>query len=507
MILKKTLLLAIVLLASVTAHAQWQTITNGNLWKDTKGNDVQAHAPGFLQVGDRWYMVGEDRSNQWNPDVNMYSTKDFQTWKFEGKVIGNGVSHPSLGTDRMIERAKLLYCPKTKKYVMWMHWEALDYSASEAAVFVADKVTGPYKYHWSGRPMGIKSRDCNVFVDDDGTAYFISTTEENQHLGLFRLSDDYLSVVEHTQLCPYKRREAPAIVKVQGIYYMISSACSGWDSNQAQLATSKSLTSGWTDLVDVGNPNSWDTQAAAILTFQGTKATTYVYVGDRWQDPALPESKTIMFPVSFKMGRMTFDYQRQWDLDIKTGKWRATPRTDLIPKDQWRLLYASSQDSLSTAANAFDGDAATLWLTSQPTDSAYLALPDSAQMITEGQQQGPPIGRDGRPFRPDMRHMRKPRAIHHELQIDMGATYNVSGLIVTPRQDNTLQGVIRDYELYLSNDGQTWGEPVSKGWMTWDTEISFPTTNARYVRLVALSEYSRRDVASMAELTLVQSPE
>ena len=192
--------------------SNWMTLRNGALWKDDRGEVVQAHGAGFLQVGDTWYMIGEDRNNTWNPDVNMYSTKDFVNWKFERKIIRNGSTHPSLGNGRFIERPKLMYCRKTGKYVVWCHWEQGNYGASEAAVFYCDSVNGDYKFHWAGRPLGVKSRDCNVFVDDDGTAYFISTIEENQHLGLFRLSDDYLSAVEYTELFKWQSREVTLIL-------------------------------------------------------------------------------------------------------------------------------------------------------------------------------------------------------------------------------------------------------------------------------------------------------
>lgn len=302
--------------------ASWTTIKNGDMWKDSDGKDVQAHGAGFLQVGDTWYMIGEDRSQPWCPDVNMYSSKDLVNWKFERKIIENGVTHPDLGEARMIERPKLLYCAKTGKYVVWCHWESRDYSASEAGVFVCDSINGPYKYHWGGRPLGVKSRDCNVFVDDDGTAYFISTIEENQHLGLFKLSDDYLSAVEYTELFKYQSREAPAIVKVDGLYYMLSSACTGWEPNPCKLSYSKSLTEGWSELKQIGDDIAYDTQAASILTIRGKKKTTYLYVGDRWMDPELPESKTIIFPISFADGDCRFEYVPKFDISFRTGKCR-----------------------------------------------------------------------------------------------------------------------------------------------------------------------------------------
>ena len=199
----------------------WTTITNGQLWYDTDGNVVQAHAPGFLKEGNTWYMVGEDRANSWNPDVNLYASEDLQHWRFMGKIIENGVTTPELGKTRFIERAKILHNKKTGKYVVWCHWEGDNYAASEAACFVADQITGPYRLQWSGRPLGVKSRDCNVFVDNDGTAYFISTTTENTDLGLFRLSSDYLSVKKHSRLMEGQRREAPVIVRVDGLYALV----------------------------------------------------------------------------------------------------------------------------------------------------------------------------------------------------------------------------------------------------------------------------------------------
>lgn len=320
-------LLIITLLFSIVCgmfakKGNWTTITNGELWYDTDGKVVQAHGAGFLQVGDTWYMIGEDRGNSWRPDVNMYSSKDLQHWKFEAKIIENGVTHPDLGKGRFIERPKLLYNKKTKRFVVWCHWEGKSYGASEAGVFYADKITGPYKFHSGERPLGIKSRDCNVFVDDDGTAYFISTIEENQHLGFFKLADDYLSATSCTTLFKRMSREAPAIVKVDGTYYMLSSACTGWDPNQCKLSYSKNMLEGWSQLENIGDRIAYDTQAASILTIKGTKQTTYLYIGDRWMDPDLPNSKTIIFPLVFKDGKCEIVPRDKFEINFKTGEWR-----------------------------------------------------------------------------------------------------------------------------------------------------------------------------------------
>ncbi len=322
---KSIVMLALMLCMAMAVTArkgEWTTIRNGQLWMTEEGESVQAHAPGFIYENGRWYMVGEDRSHAWNPDVNLYSSTDLQNWKFERKIIENRVTDPRLGRSRMIERAKLMHNPRTGKYVVWCHWESRNYGASEAACFESDSVNGAYRLIWSGRPLDIKSRDCNIFQDTDGQAYFVSTTEENQHLGLFTLADDYLSVIHHTQLFPHQRREAPVIVHVGDRYFMLSSACTGWAPNQCKYAYSDNLHDGWSQLKNVGDEVAYRTQAAAVLEIKGTKQTTYLYVGDRWMDPTLPESKTIIFPISFKGTECEFYYRDQFEINFETGEWR-----------------------------------------------------------------------------------------------------------------------------------------------------------------------------------------
>ncbi len=441
------------------------TIRNGALWTDNRGKVVQAHGAGFLQVGDTWYMIGEDRSNTWNPDVNMYSTKDFVTWKFERKIIRNGTTHPDLGSSRFIERPKLMYCKNTGKYVVWCHWESSNYGASEAAVFYCDSVNGNYKFHWAGRPLGVKSRDCNVFVDNDGTAYFISTIEENQHLGLFRLSDDYLNAVEYTELFKWQGREAPAIVRKDDTYFMMFSACSGWAPNKASYSYSKSLTSGWSSRIDIGNNIAYDTQAASILTLTGSKGTSYVYVGDRWQDPDLPNSKTILFPITINGTSISFQYKPRFDMDLPTGQCYTSSSSHLLTKEQWSILACSSQETSAedgAAANAIDGNTETKWHTRYNGSTA---------------------------------------SAPHYLEIDLGSEQQLAGFLCTPRNDGSENGLIRKYLFLTSADGKQWTAASGGTWLPYWSEVYFAPVKARYVRLVA----TEGEFASLAELDLLSS--
>lgn len=38
------------------------TIANNEFWNDTAGHRIEAHGGGFIQVGDTWYWIGEDKS-------------------------------------------------------------------------------------------------------------------------------------------------------------------------------------------------------------------------------------------------------------------------------------------------------------------------------------------------------------------------------------------------------------------------------------------------------------
>ena len=94
----------------------------------------------------------------------------------------------------------------------------------------------------------------------------------------------------------------------------------------------------------------------------------------------------------------------------------------------------------------------------------------------------------------------------HALTVDLGQARPLRGLRYLPRQDMS-NGRVAEFEVQLSADGTTWGEPVARG--TWPDsaagqEVSFPAQSARYVRLTAKSEVNHHAFASVAELELLQ---
>ena len=95
----------------------------------------------------------------------------------------------------------------------------------------------------------------------------------------------------------------------------------------------------------------------------------------------------------------------------------------------------------------------------------------------------------------------------HWVDFDAGKQKVIKGFTYLARQDGSLNGCIKDYEIYVSNDNKTWGEPVAKGSFEKTAKLQKvmfgKPIKARYVRLRALNEQSGQDYASGAEFTLV----
>ncbi|MFJ8942090.1 RICIN domain-containing protein [Streptomyces sp. NPDC102395] len=286
------------------AQAAPRTIANGTQFTDTSGNPVHAHGGGVLKVGGYYYWFGENR----NADntfryVDAYRSTDLKTWEFRNHVLTQA-SAPELATAN-IERPKVMYNAATGKFVLWMHKEnGVDYSEARAAVAVSDTVDGNYAWRGSFRPLGRHmSRDLTVFVDTDGAGYMISAARENYDLQIYRLTADYTGVASLVA-DPWHggHREAPALFKRGGVYFMLTSGATGWNPNQQQYATATSIAGPWTAMANVGDSTAYGSQTAYVLPVQGSSGTSYLYLGDRWGNSfggTVNDSRHVWLPLAF----------------------------------------------------------------------------------------------------------------------------------------------------------------------------------------------------------------
>ncbi len=336
-------------------------------WLDVDGKPINAHGGGIMFHDCLAYWYGECRpvGADWQDariGVSVYCSDDLVNWRDCGvclSVVHDEPGHP-LESGCKIERPKVIYNAKTGKFVMWWHHDLIGrgHSSALAGVAVADSPTGPFKFlrvlrpnlgYWpiniepgqqvamvpdattnsrfSGGPMeevkahniiardypiGQMARDMTLYLDDDGKAYHIFSSEENSTLHIAELSDDFLT---HTgnfmRVFQHRWMEAPCIFKHDGQYYFLGSGCTGWAPNDARSATAPGIFEPWTEL---GNPCrginqenghgpelTFGGQSTCVFTIPGTDQSYAMF--DLWKPDDLHDSRYLWLPVKWEEGK------------------------------------------------------------------------------------------------------------------------------------------------------------------------------------------------------------
>ncbi|MFJ9038080.1 RICIN domain-containing protein [Streptomyces sp. NPDC102406] len=325
--------LAAAFLTAAPAQAAPQTIANGTRFTTGSGDPVHAHGGGVIKVGAYYYWFGEHR----NDDntfryVDAYRSSDLKNWEFRNHVLTQASAGELAAAN--IERPKVMYNAATGTFVMWMHKEgATDYGEARAAVAVSDTVDGAYTYRGSFRPLGAHmSRDLTVFTDTDGTGYLVSAARDNYDLHLYRLTADYTGIASlAADPWPGGHREAPALFKRDGVYFMLTSGATGWNPNQQQYATAPSPAGPWTGWKNIGDATAYGSQTAYVLPVQGSAGTSYLYMGDRWGNSfgaTVNDSRYVWLPLTFPTSTsMTMSWTPEISVDTATGTITATSAT------------------------------------------------------------------------------------------------------------------------------------------------------------------------------------
>jgi hypothetical protein len=349
----------------------------GKLWLDTDGEHINAHGGGFFFYDNKYYWFGEHKisgkeGNKAMVGVRVYSSKDLYNWKNEGVAlqVSNDLNS-KLIKGCIIERPKVIYNKKTKKFVMWFHHELKDqgYEAALTGVAVSDNVAGPYNYidsfrihpgilpqnfseddfsnaemienreneNWKEKVVkgaffvrdfegGQMSRDMTLYVDDNQMAYHITASEENQTILISKLSDDYLSLTnEYIRVLPGERNEAPAIFKKDRKYFMFSSGLTGWKPNPGKLAVSDDMMGDWRF---IGNPcrgteeeknTTFWSQSTYVIPVE-RKKDAFIFASDRWQPENPIDGSYVWLPIKFDNDIPYLEWLDSWDLSIFNKK-------------------------------------------------------------------------------------------------------------------------------------------------------------------------------------------
>ena len=334
-----------------------KAIRSGELWYDTDGRHINAHGGGILKYNDTYYWFGEhkdERTSDAMVGVMCYASKDLVNWRNCGVALSVTEPAPGQSGQRMrrgattgsdiergciLERPKVIYNPVTKKFCMWFHLElkGQGYNAARYGVAVADRPEGPYKFLYSSRanagtwpvegsPMnfdeylkrdygtGQMARDMTLYVDDDGKAYHIFSSEENFTLHIAELTGDYLHHTgRYTRMAPSGQNEAPAIFKHDGTYWMITSGCTGWAPNEARMFSAPSIWGPWTQ-----HPNpcrgplaekTFNGQSTYVLTLDDGR---HIFMADIWRPNHPIDARYIWLPIEFEDGKPVVRWRDEW---------------------------------------------------------------------------------------------------------------------------------------------------------------------------------------------------
>ncbi|MVT09304.1 family 43 glycosylhydrolase [Chitinophaga tropicalis] len=298
-------------------------IKPGETWPDDKGNHIQAHGGGIIQLGKYYYWYGEQRRQGLDTNyryVSCYRSKDLVNWKFMGDALQ--LSDPEqLGRRWVLERPKVYYNRNTKTYVMYFHLDDAKYKLARVGVATSKKPQGPFTYVKSFRPLERESRDIGQFIDDDGTAYLVFESRPTKGFFIAKLSDDYLSVEKEVCLVNAPL-EGGAIIHYNGLYYAIGSELTGWRPNPNRYATATSLAGPWSEFKDIAPPatNTYSSQSTMMLKVTGSKTTTVIFMADQWRPKTQWDSRYLWMPLEIGDGKLVLPQPQPWQLNIKTGE-------------------------------------------------------------------------------------------------------------------------------------------------------------------------------------------
>lgn len=321
-------------------------------WKDVDNEYINAHGGGVLFHDGLYYWFGEHRPERGfttEVGVNCYASSDLRNWTYKGVALAvSDVPGSDIERGCIMERPKVIYNKKTGKFVMWFHLELKGhgYSTAHAAVAVSDRSEGPYRFVRSGRVNpsvypenmpeadrqltwnmrkhkdwtpewykavgqgmfvkrdlegGQMSRDMTLFVDDDGKAYHIYSSEENLTLHIAELTDDYLRHSgRYIRVFPGGHNEAPAIFKKDNTYWMITSGCTGWTPNEARMFSASSIWGPWKQHPNPcrgrNSEKTFGGQSTFVLELPDNR---FIFMADVWKPKSLMYSGYIWLPIQF----------------------------------------------------------------------------------------------------------------------------------------------------------------------------------------------------------------
>jgi len=302
---------------SQETNKRYNGIHSGIAWFDQFNNEVNAHGACIVKEGSMYYLFGEYKSDTANvfTGFSCYSSPDLTNWKFE-KIVLPRQADGLLGPNRVGERVKVMKCPETGEFVMYMHADDRKYTDPNIGYATCKSINGDYQFQGAllheGKP--ICKWDMGTFKDTDGKGYLLI-----HHGIIYELSPDYKSA-RRIVASNIPTGESPTIFKNKGVYFWLSSHLTSWERNDNFYMTATSLEGPWKmgGMVAPEGSLTWNSQCSFVLPVTNGKDNLFMYMGDRWSFPYQGSAATYVWqPITVKTDSMSIPkFQECWLIDI-----------------------------------------------------------------------------------------------------------------------------------------------------------------------------------------------
>ncbi len=287
---------------------------------DSVAAAIDAHDGEIAYFNGVFYLYGTsyDCGYEWgNKDApfcgfKVYTSKDLVNWTDKGFLFDAKTpiwqSRCDGGTYGCY-RPHVIYNRKNNLYVLWIN--VYDNKVGYR-VFTSASPVGPFKEIAQPRlrinkdaPVaGLNHGDHDLFVDDDGIAYlaFTDWRAGGGAIMIEKLNADYTSGSGAVSKVTQGRTEAPAMMKRNGIYYVLYSDpnCGYCGGTGTSYRTAKSPLGPWSPGINISS-DSCGGQPSFVSTIKLNSDVIFLYGSDLWNNAAKNEALANFYwaPLSF----------------------------------------------------------------------------------------------------------------------------------------------------------------------------------------------------------------
>ncbi len=315
------------------------SISNVDPRRDVNGQIVDAHGGCVQFFNGRFYLYGNAFGTNhndifFNCPFAVYSSPNLVDWKLEGYLLKDAPKG-------VYYRPYVVFNPRTKKYVLWYNWYPTLWKG-QAGVAESDSPIGPFVVVRPKASISASSSgDSSLFVDDDGTGYYIYTDlAKDYSVHVDRLTPDFLDSSGTISGLVATGAEAPLLIRRNNYYYVLCGPLCSDCPNGSEVHvfvsssplgpfhTNPSLNIN-TEIITTNAVTSTapfiHAQETWVLKIPAAGDSLYIWMGDRWRDNTdglIAHDSQYWVPLDFNTNGQILPLKKisSWSIDWSVGQ-------------------------------------------------------------------------------------------------------------------------------------------------------------------------------------------